>query len=221
MPPSRDRSDADIGAFADAVFGGRPFVGTAAVAAGVLTAHDLRVRFTRVLPGIHLVRGAELDAHARVRAAALWAPPGAVVAGFAAALLHREPHLAEEAVHRVVDLYVPRAARAPRGIRVRQVRHPFRAGELIVVDGLTCTSPERTALDLARWERDPEEAIIAVDAVCNATSTPVARVGAHARELSGLHGRQRVLGLLPRCDHRTDSPPETRLRLRFEDSGMP
>lgn len=208
-------------AFSRAVFGGRPFVGTAAVAAGILTPHDLQVRFTRLLPGVHLARGATLDAHGRVRAAMLWAPPGAVIAGHAAALLYDEPWFAEDAVRHTIDVYLPRFARAPRGIRVRQVRHPFGAADLAVEHGITCTSVARTALDLARWERDPVEAVAMVDSLCNTTGTRLPAVSAHARGLAGMHGRRRALEIFDRCDHRADSPPESRLRLEYEDSALP
>lgn len=211
----------DGAAFARAVHGGRPFVGATAVAAGILTAHDLRVRFTRLLPGVHLARGATLDAAGRVRAVALWAPPGSVIAGHAAALLHGERRVSEELVGRAVDVYLSRSARVPRRIRVRRVRVPFRPEDVTRIDGITCTSVGRTALDLARWERCDEEAIVNVDALCNATETPVSSVVAAAQTLSGLHGRRRALALFDRCDHRADSPPETRLRLEYEDSPLP
>jgi hypothetical protein len=212
---------ADAAAFARAVHGGRPFVGTAAVAAGILTPHDLRVRFTRILPGVHLARGATLDADGRVRAVALWAPPGSVIAGHAAALLHGEREVSEEMVHRVVDVYLSSSARTPRRIRVRRVHVPFRSEDVTVINGITCTSVGRTALDLARWEPHDVEAIVAVDALCNATGTPVSSVAAATRTLRGLHGRRRALALFDRCDHRADSPPETRLRLEYADSPLP
>jgi hypothetical protein len=60
-----------------------------------------------------------------------------------------------------------------------------------------------------------------VDALCNATGTPVSSVAAATRTLRGLHGRRRALALFDRCDHRADSPPETRLRLEYADSPLP
>lgn len=221
MPPSRPRSSVDAGAFADAVFSGRPFVGSAAVKAGIITPHDLRVRFTRMLPGIYQTRGVEPDAAARVRAAWLWAPPGTALAGSAAALLHGDRIVASEEARSVVDLYLPRTARAPRGIRIHPLRKPLGCADLIEVAHMRCTSVERTALDLARWGRDPTRAIVAVDAVCNATETPVETVARHARTLRGLHGLGSALEMLAHCDHRADSPSETRLRLIFLTSSLP
>lgn len=221
MPPSHTRHATDPDTFARAVFGGRPFVGTAALDAGIITPHDLRVRFVRVLPGIHLAKGFAYDAPARVRAAWLWAPPDAVIAGHAAALLHGDRHVAPDQVHRAVDLYLPRSARAPREIRVRPLRSPLRPGEITEAGALRCTSVARTALDLARWQRDPLAAVIAVDAVCNATATPLDGVSRYADEMRGLHGRRRAVELFDRCDHRADSPRETRLRLILVDSPLP
>ena len=221
VPPIRPRTTADPDAFAAAIFSGRPFVGAAALAAGVLSEHELRTRFRRVLPGIHLSTGFDYDASARVRAAWLWAPPGAVIAGSAAALLHGEWQVAAEEVHRAVDLYLPRTVRAPRGIRIHALRQPLRAQELAVLDSIPFTAVGRTALDLARWHRDPLRAAIAVDAVCNVTQTPVPDVEEYARTTERLHGRRRALKLFERCDHRADSPRETRLRLIIKDSPLP
>lgn len=221
MPPTRPRTSTDADAFGRAVFGGKPFVGTAALAAGIITPHDLRRRFTRVLPDIHLLNGADYDAHAKVRAAWLWAPKGAVIAGFGAALLYGEKHLAGDAVHRAVDIYLPCTARAPHGIRIHPVRHEFRTVELSQIASIRCTSAQRTAMDLARWQPHPAAVIEAVDAVCNATQTPIDSVTRYAETARGLHGRRRALGLFPQCDHRADSPPETRLRLLIADSPLP
>ena len=221
VPPIRPRTTADPDAFAAAIFSGRPFVGAAALAAGVLSEHELRTQFRRVLPGIHLSTGFDYDASARVRAAWLWAPPGAVIAGSAAALLHGEWQVAAEEVHRAVDLYLPRTVRAPRGIRIHALRQPLRAQELAVLDSIPFTAVGRTALDLARWHRDPLRAAIAVDAVCNVTQTPVPGVEEYARTTERLHGRRRALKLFERCDHRADSPRETRLRLIIKDSPLP
>lgn len=221
MPPIRTRATADTDAFAAAVFSGRPFVGAAALAAGVVSEHELRTRFRRVLPGIHLSTGFAYDASARVRAAWLWAPPGAMIAGAAAALLHGDRQVAPDEVHRAVDLYLPRTVRAPHGIRIHSLRQPLRTTELATLDSMPFTAVGRTALDLARWHHDPLRAAIAVDAVCNVTRTPVTAIEEYARTTKRIHGRRRALKLLERCDHRADSPRETRLRLIIRDSPLP
>lgn len=222
MPPARPRRTVvNSDAFADAIFSGRPFVGTAAINAGIITPHDLRVRFDRQLPGIYRATGFAPDAPSRVRAASLWAPPGAALAGSAAALLHGDRRVAAEEVLSVVDLYLPRTARAPRGIRIHPLRGPLGEADLAEVGRMRCTSVSRTALDLARWHRDPTTATVAVDAVCNAAGTPIEVVRGHARTLRGLHGFGSALKLLDQCDHRADSPPETRLRLSFLHSSLP
>lgn len=221
VPPIRTRATADTDAFAAAVFSGRPFVGAAALAAGVVSEHELRTRFRRVLPGIHLSTGFAYDASARVRAAWLWAPPGAMIAGAAAALLHGDRQVAPDEVHRAVDLYLPRTVRAPHGIRIHSLRQPLRTTELATLDSMPFTAVGRTALDLARWHHDPLRAAIAVDAVCNVTRTPVTAIEEYARTTKRIHGRRRALKLLERCDHRADSPRETRLRLIIRDSPLP
>lgn len=221
MPPTRPRDAVDSDAFAAAVFGGRPFVAAAALEIGIVSDHELRTRFTRVLPGIHLVTGSAYDVLARIRAAWLWAPRGAVIAGAAAALLHGERQVAPEEINRGIDLYLTQAARAPDGIRIRRLRRPLESADVTERTSMRCTTVGRTAVDLARWHSDPLQATIAVDAVCNATRTPVARVADYASSTPGLHGKRHVQRILDQCDHRADSPRETMLRLIIRDSPLP
>lgn len=198
-----------------------PFLGSRALATGRLTSHQLRTRHQRLFPDVY----ADITSHAGpdmlVRAAALWAPEGTVVAGAAAALLHRERWYAPEESARAVDLYVPGTTRTPPGIRLRRVRDPLPAHQLVRIDGVTATSPARTAIDMARWEDDDDTAIAKVDAVCNRTHTKVIDVGKLAAELCGVNGLPRVRKILRSCDHRADSPPETRLRLLLCRSQLP
>lgn len=221
MPPPRSRAPVDTDAFAVAVSGGRPFVATEALKAGIVTEHELRTRFIRVLPGIYLSTRVSYDAYARVRAAWLWAPRDAVLAGSAAALLHGEHQVAPDDVCRAVDIYLPRTSPAPEGIRIRPLRRPLESSDFTEKHSIRCTTVSRTALDLARWNQDPLSAVIAVDAVCNASGTPVPTVEEYALGTRRLHGRARALRLLERCDHRADSPPETTLRLIIADSPLP
>ncbi|GLB64194.1 hypothetical protein NCCP2495_20730 [Dietzia sp. NCCP-2495] len=221
MSPTRIRAAADSDAFADAVFRGRPFVGAAAQAAGIVTEHELRTLFRRVLPGIYQFEGFDCDVYTRVRSAWLWAPRGAILAGPAAALLHGEYQVAPVHAFRSVDLCLPHSVRAPNGIRIRRLRQPLTSADISERHAMRCTSPERTALDLARWTRDPLAATIAVDALCNVTGTPATDVERIAHSTSGLHGRRRALYVLGRSDHRADSPRETRVRLIIADSSLP
>ena len=201
---------------------GLPFRGTEAVAQGILTTHDLRVRCTRRMQDVHQVRGAGYGPDEHLRAAWSWAPEGSVVAGLGAARLHGERMLADDRVLKAgLDLYVPTRSRAPRGVRLRIRNRHLRPEHVVTVDGIDCTSIARTAADLGRWRRDPVESVVAVDALCRATGIPPAHLEPELKRMRPIHGLARVLELLPLCDHRADSPPETRLRLAIRFSPLP
>ena len=92
---------------------------------------------------------------------------------------------------------------------------------MVTIGGVRVTSIARTAVDVARWERDDDTAIAKIDAVCNKGQTDVGAVAAVTQQMKGLHGVRRVRALLPWCDRRADSPPETRLRLMLVRAGLP
>jgi hypothetical protein len=81
-----------------------PFRGAAALDAGLLSERELRRFYWPVYPGVYALRGAELSALERARAAWLWSRCRGVVAGLSAqAVLGAkwvEPNCAAELVHR-------------------------------------------------------------------------------------------------------------------------
>src|SRR6478752_1832863 len=80
-----------------------PFRGSEALAAGVIGARELRRFYAPIYPGVYGLRGAELSAAQRSRAAWLWSRRRAVLAGLSAsALLGARwiaPDLPAELVH--------------------------------------------------------------------------------------------------------------------------
>jgi len=200
---------------------GRPFVGSAALTDGSLTSHRLRSGYRRLFPDVYIDAGAPVDPFALVEAAHLWAPAGTVLGGMAAALMHRERWYAADAVRHTVDAYIVGTVHAPRGIRLRRLRRPLPSSQVTTTSGLLVTTPARTAIDVGRWEPHDDRAIAKIDAVCNRSRVHVDEVRALAAELRGVHGLNRVRGLLPWCDRRADSPPETRLRLMLVRAGFP
>ncbi|MDX2357979.1 hypothetical protein [Dietzia sp. PP-33] len=186
-----------------------------------MTGHRLRSAHHRLFPGVYLARDGPIEPESLVRGAALWAPPGAVLGGLAAALLHRERWYAPAAVAREIDIYTVGTPPAPDRVRLRRLRRALPAEQVVTIRGLTVTSAARTAIDAARWEDDDEVAFAKIDAVCNRSRTDVCEVRTLATELRALHGLQRVRDLLRWCDRRADSPPETRLRLVIARSDLP
>lgn len=200
---------------------GHPFVGSAAMSTGHLSAHRLRSAHRRLFPDVYVASGAPVEPITLLRGAALWAPPGSVLGGLAAALLHRERWYAPEAVARLIDVYAVGTPPAPAGVRLRRLRTPLPADQVVTRAGVRVTSAARTAIDVARWEDDDDTAIAKIDAICNRSGVEVAEVGALAAGLRGVHGLRRVRALLRWCDGRADSPPETRLRLILARSALP
>lgn len=200
---------------------GQPFIGSDALSAGEITGAHLRSTCRRVFPDVYADASFPVDPLTQVRAAALWAPPGSVVCGLAAALIHGERWYAPEAVRSTVDLYVRGTPKVPVGVRLRRLRVSLPAEQIVMRSGLAITSVERTVVDVARWEDDDERAIAKIDALCNRTGTDVSVVRSFASGLDRLHGLRRVQRLLGLCDHSADSPPETRLRLILTRSGLP
>lgn len=199
----------------------QPFVGSAAIAAGRVTPHHLRTGCRRLFPDVYLDATCPITPGVMVRAATLWAPAGSVLGGAAAALLHGERWYAPRAVMIATDLYCAGTPRPAAGIRIRRMSRDFPPDHVVTDRGIHLTAPGRTAADLARWERDDDEAIAKIDAVCNRSEITTDVVAATLDRMQGLHGVSRVRSLLPWCDGRADSPPETRLRLMLVRAGLP
>ena len=212
---------AELEELSHSIRSGRPFRAAPAVELGFVTDQDLRTRYVRRLPGIYQIRGAEFGPDERLRAVALWGPPSTAIAGLAAARLHGERMLSTAAMSTCVEAYLPGRHRTPPWVRLRVRNSHLQPEHLTVVEGIPCTSLPRTVCDLARWRDDDTEAIVAVDSLCRATGTPPMSLAPAIARMRPIRGVGRVLSLLPLCDHRADSPPETRLRLLIHHSPLP
>jgi hypothetical protein len=107
---------------------------------------DDRLRLRRwrpVHPGVYLAGGHPYDDEARARAAGLWAGPGAVLSGLAAAWWHG---MVEEAPVRVT-VTVPEPRRHRSGVVARH--HRIAAEDIVERRGLPVTAPALAALEAA------------------------------------------------------------------------
>jgi hypothetical protein len=211
----------DLDAFESAVAGGKPFRGKAALECGIVSRHALSSRFRLLLPGVYIAAEAQPGTRDRIRAVSLWAPSDTVLAGWAAAKLHKEKWYSDRRCAVAVDLYSPRPLRPTPGIRVHRSGRMPPPGDQSVVDGFTVTGAARTAVDVGRWTRGRDERICAIDAVCNGSGTGLDEVADAAGRMVGQHGVKSVLGLLAHCDAGADSPQETMVRLWLERSHLP
>ncbi len=192
-----------------------PFLGVEALAAGAIPERAMRTLYEPVYPGVYGAAGIELTARQRAHAAWLWSRRRAVVAGnSAAALLGAKwvsPSLDAELVH---DNRKP----PPRIVVHTDTLTPH---EVLTVDGITVTTPARTAFDIGRRTATRLHAVQRLDALVNATDLKVADVEAVIVEHRGARGLVRLRRMLPLVDGGAESPQETRTRLALIDAGLP
>ncbi len=115
---------------------------------------------------------------------------------------------------------VPRGTTPPRRAGVVAFAEPLADHDVVVVRGTPVTTPERTALDLARWA-PPFLGLGALDAFAHAGLVEVDRLELRLREWKGDRGVARARQLVGWCDPRTESQGESWFRLRLLEAGFP
>jgi very-short-patch-repair endonuclease len=187
-----------------------PFLASEALDAGLVNRHQLRTRYRPIVPGVYLDKTVVPTLYDRTEAAWLWSQRLAVIAGSAAAALHRTKWI-DAAVD--VDLFYD-TTRPAAGVRVHRGR--LHADEVQRLSGMLVTTPARTGFDLARFAR-----VTDVDALLKATGITVADIEAVARRHRGAPGLRQLEQTLALVDAGAESPRETELRLLLQRSGLP
>ncbi|SDQ05627.1 type IV toxin-antitoxin system AbiEi family antitoxin [Quadrisphaera sp. DSM 44207] len=177
---------------------------------------------------VHPVRGVYLaercagDTGARAAALARRLPPGAAVARSTAAWLQgfdpRAPDQADAPLP--LECVVPVGATPPRRPGVVARQSLLLPGDVVDVDGVPVTSPDRTALDLLRHLR-PHMGLAVLDAM---TAASAAAPDALLERLAGMPGQRsvaRARRLVELCEPASESYGESWLRLRLVDAGFP
>lgn len=198
----------------DAAVVSEPFIGSEAVAAGVLTKAQLATQCRRLFPDVYLERHVDADARSRAQAAWLWTGRRGVIAGFAAAALHGSNWVDDL---RVVEL-IYNNLRTPPGIRT--YRNHIEEDEIEVVAGLPITSPARTPLDFGCWN-PITTAVAGIDSLARATEIKAADVELLARRYSGRRGIARARRAIDLFDPGAQSPKESWLRVTLIQAGLP
>lgn len=206
-----------------------PFRGSDAVRAGTLTWGALSgPRFRRLDADTYVAASVADDGLLRIRAAAVRAGPSAVVTGWSAC---RVFGLDVERETRPVEISVPdRRVRSAGPTVVRRQR--FAGDEVTRCAGLPVTTPVRTAFDLATRAGsvpplvdcgfDPlTDAVVAADALGRLGAFTSADLVDFARGHRGVRGVRRVPVVASLFDPRSDSPPETRTRVKLVLAGLP
>jgi G:T-mismatch repair DNA endonuclease (very short patch repair protein) len=195
----------------------RVFRGSAAVASGRLTAHNLRSSaWRRLYPDLYACSSLPVTHELRTFAVTHLLVPGAVASGRSAAVLWGVELAGPEDP---VECTVPARTAAGAVDGVLLTRRSLPEAEVTARRGVPTTTAMRTALDLARI-RPLDEAVVALDRFLVPGFVFLSEVRAAASRLTGRDCRhiRRVAQL---ADGLAGSPQETRLRLALHRSGLP
>jgi very-short-patch-repair endonuclease len=197
---------------------GRVFRGRDAVAAGLLSRRQLASSAWRpVLRGVYADATLPETHEVAIAGAALIVPADAVFGGRSAAYLLGAESLVEVATP--VEVVVPEAARFGPviGLRIRRTSIPL--DDVRSVRRYTCTTPLRTALDIARFEVVPR-AVVALDVLLSRGLVRAGDLGAAAASLPPGRGTRRARRAVALSDERAESPPESVLRVLLRLAGL-
>jgi very-short-patch-repair endonuclease len=198
---------------------GRIFRGSQAIASGLLTRNELRSTAWRPLfRDVYADAGLTVSHRTRCTAAArLLLPPGAALAGRAAAALFGAGTVETTDP---LDVVVPAGTRfgPVAGLRVHNVR--LDPGDTLDRAGIPVTSPLRTCWDLACW-LDAVEAVTVIDPMIAGRLVTASGLRDYALDRAGRRGWRRTVRAANLADGGAESPPESRLRVRLVLAGLP
>jgi hypothetical protein len=191
-----------------------PFRGTEAVAAGALSVRELYRFYQPVYPGVYAPPDVEPSAIQRAVAAWLWSRRRGVVAGLSASAVLGTKWInglvAAELVHH--------NRRAPQMLTVHS--DELSLGETTEVDGMTVTTPARTAFDLGR-RLNLKDGVKRIDALMNATQLKVVEIESVIERHPGVRGLGKLRKTLSLVDGGAESPYESLTRLMLVGAGLP
>lgn len=193
------------------------FVGSHAIAEGLLTRRQLRERsYRRLVQGVYADPGLPFDRQLRCRGVALILPAGITIGGHSAAAWHGAPFAG---AHDPVTLLRPPSLewKGPRGVKVH--RTELKPEDIEWRDDVPVTSPLRTAWDVATLE-PVGTAVAALDAMSRAGAVDLNELLQAAHEGTGRWGVTRVRRALALVDPRAESAPESRVRVALSLAGL-
>lgn len=120
----------------------------------------------------------------------------------------------------LLECLVPLGAVRPRRPDINAFISDLPTDDVVDVGGIPCTSPARTALDLARY-RPRFIGLAAVDALTHAGLTSVAQLEHALQPLKGHRFVRRARDVVDLCEPLTESVGESWTRLRLVEAGFP
>jgi very-short-patch-repair endonuclease len=212
-------------AVGELLFRGQPVDRDAANSFGV-TSEQLRMLVRRgelrqVLRGVYVDPRAGDDLELRARCLELVLPCGAAVSRLTAAWLlgidGRGP--SERGLPLEVECTVPRGMEPMSRPGIRCYAAPL-GSDVDVVNGVRCTTAERTAVDVLRW-RPPHLALAVVDAMAHRGLVAADALPAAVERFRGSRGAGQARYLAAHVESRSESFGESWARLRVLDARFP
>jgi hypothetical protein len=192
-----------------------PFVGSEALAEGLISERAMRRMCKAVYPNVYMDRTVEISARERATAAWLWSKRRGIVAGLSAAAMLGGKWIDGSAPAELIH----DNRRPPPNLIVRNER--ALADELVRMADMRLTAPARTGFDLGRHIENRIIAVQRLDALANATDVKVTDIEAVIAAHPGARGIPRLRRVLPLVDSGAESPQETLARLVLIDAGLP
>ncbi|WP_344689620.1 DUF559 domain-containing protein [Blastococcus jejuensis] len=198
------------------------FLGSHAVAEGAVTRAQLQSGlYRRLFQNVYADPGLPLDHQLLARGAMLVMPDDAVLGGRSAAAWYDAPFATP--ADPVLVLVPPTSAwRGPRGIRVH--RTEVASGEVRLIENareaVRVTTPLRTAWEIGTLER-VGNAVALLDAMVGAQHLTYESLERLAREGRGRWGSRRFSKVVPLVDGRSQSRPESLVRVACVRAGLP
>jgi hypothetical protein len=190
-----------------------PFLGSEAVAAGVVTRHDLATRYHAIYRNVYIPRGQQVTPAQKAHAAWLWSRRQATVVSVSAAAMHGTNW---------IDSRLPaelnqRSQHRTKGIVLHS--DTLSGDDIVMIRGIPVTTPARTAFDVGR-RYGRTLAVIRVDALMQATDLKLADIDSLIDLHPGARGIVQLREVVGLADGGAESPQETRTRLVLTDAGL-
>lgn len=191
-----------------------PFLGTEALARGIVGRRSLRTQNTPIYRNVYLPRGADVTAATRAEAAWLWSGRTAIAGGLSAAALYGTRWIEAD---EPAELYRTNGKPVSGILIHRDTLHPDEIGS---ASSIPVTTPARTAFDLGR-RRGTTLAVTRIDALAQATGVRVCDIEPLIARHRGARGLVQLRAVLDLVDGGAESPQETRTRLVLVGAGLP